>query len=72
MILKKIILLLRKKCLSIKIYGWLGKCLKHNHLKKIFNRNLNIDKGITAPNYMHEFGKDFKMKSVGKYHDLYI
>ena len=51
-----------KKCLSIRIYGWLGKRLEHNYLKKDFYRNLKIDKGIT----------DFKMKNVGIYHDLYI
>ena len=52
----------------------IGKSLlKHQCLKKNFYSNLSM-KDITDANYMYEkrVFKDFEMKTLVKYHDLYL
>ena len=64
--LKKVFILISK---------WLiGKSsMKHHCLKRNFHGNLNMEY-ITDANYMHakRISKDFKIKNVGEYHDLYL
>ena len=47
--------------------------MKHHCLKKNFYSNLNME-DITDANYMHakRVFKDFEIKDLGEYHDLYL
>ena len=48
--------------------------MKHNYLKKEDFRNHLNTKDITDADYEHtrKFCKDFEIKNLGKYHDLYV
>ena len=47
--------------------------MKHHFLKKNFYSNLNME-DITDANYMYakRIVKDFEIKHLGKYYDLYL
>ena len=50
----------------------IGKILKKQHyLKKKCYSNLNME-DITDADYMHGVCKDFQIKNVGEYHELYL
>ena len=63
-----------KRCLSLWIYGWLGK-FKETTLpeKENFYSHSNME-DITNADYIHikRVCKDFEIKNLGEYHDLYV
>ena len=47
--------------------------LKHHYLKKHFYSDLNMDDIIDVDNaHAKRVCKDFKIKNLGEYHDLYV
>ena len=62
-----------KKCLLIQIFEWLGKIPWNFIPEEDFYSHLNR-KDITDSDYAHRkrVFKDFKIRNLGDYHDLYV
>ena len=63
-----------KSCLSLWIYGWLGKLNETSlHEKEDFCSHLNMGH-IADADYAHakRVSKDFEIRNSGEYHDLYV
>ena len=70
--INKLIFLLRKGgCLSL--YGWMGNVKWNIIATEEFYGNLNME-DITDTNYMHakKICKNFEIKKLGQYHNLYL
>ena len=64
-----------KRCISLWIYGWLGKIQwSIITLKKIFFYSHLNTEDITDADYPHakKVSKDFEIKNLGEYYHLYV
>ena len=63
-----------KKCLPLGIHGWLGKTQWKiiTWKKKHFNSHLNMKDTDADYTNAKRVCKEFEIKNLGKYHDLYV